>query len=164
MSVNIPVGRHRYAIIDEDDALIVSEYSWHAVKPNNNKSWYAVRHVSDKEIAASKHILMHRQILGVDDPAIEIDHKDGNGLNNTKDNLRTCTKSQNCANRGLRSDNLSGFKGVSWAYGKWRTRITVEQKIIHIGRYSDIIEAAEAYNIAAVKYFGEFANLNEIPS
>jgi len=94
----------------------------------------------------------------------EIDHHDQNSLNNKRNNLRPCTRSQNLANGRRQSNNTSGFRGVSWheGGGKWRAYITVNGKRKHLGLYCYKTTAARAYNKAAVKYFGEFAVLNKI--
>ena len=92
----------------------------------------------------------------------DIDHIDGNGLNNQENNLRYSTHSQNMSNRGLDKNNKSGFKGVSWYQPsqKWQVKIAVQGKQKHLGYYSDIEEAARAYDAAAKELHGEFAWLN----
>lgn len=92
-------------------------------------------------------------------PAKDIDHKDGDGLNNQWINLREATSSQNCANKRLRRDNTSGAKGVSWRpdLGKWKATITAEGKTRHLGFFVDKDDAAAAYEAAATEHFGEFA-------
>ena len=106
-------------------------------------------------------LLMHRFILGLNDPEIEIDHEDRNGLNNQRYNLRKA-EDKNQQNVGLRKDNKSGFKGVTWsaAAGMWRARIRIETKEIHLGVFTDLIEAAKVYDAAAIKYHGKFAYTN----
>jgi hypothetical protein len=91
------------------------------------------------------------------------DHKDGDGLNNRRKNLRNCSPSQNIHNQRVRSgEKSSRFKGVSWSTekGKWRAQIIVRPKSIHLGYFDDEEDAAEAYDEAAIKYFGAYANLN----
>jgi len=92
-----------------------------------------------------------------------VDHKDGNGLNNRKANLRLCTNSQNQANRnGTQRNNTSGFNGVTWSKHdkKWRAKIMLNKKRVHLGGYYTAAEAANAYDKAAIKLFGEFARVN----
>ena len=93
-----------------------------------------------------------------------IDHIDGNSLNNQKNNLRICTQSQNCSNQKIGKSNTSGYKGVSYnkGQGKYNSRIRFNKKLIHLGYFVNLKDAARAYNEAAVKYHGEFANLNKI--
>src|SRR4030042_413782 len=92
-----------------------------------------------------------------------IDHIDRNPLNNLESNLRECTQSQNCCNKTKQSNNTSGYKGV--IYAKWanlyRVRLQINKKSISVGYYKTAINAAKAYNEAALKYHGEFARLND---
>ena len=99
--------------------------------------------------------LMHRGYLPE-----QIDHIDGNGLNNDIENLRAATRSQNGSNRGAQKNNTSGFKGVSWhkKAQKWQAQIIADRKHRYLG-YFDTPEAAhEAYKAAAIKLHKEFAN------
>ena len=95
-------------------------------------------------------------------PKDEIDHKDLNKGNNKWLNLREATKSQNIANSTKRHDNTSGFKGVSWhsQYKKWFAQLVKNGELVFAKPFQDKIKAAKAYDKAALKYFGEFANLN----
>lgn len=88
-----------------------------------------------------------------------VDHINGIKDDNRWCNLREATSSQNAANTGVRKDNTSGFRGVSWdeKRKKWKTRINVDGKEIHLGRYKFLIQAANAYVLASIKYYGEFA-------
>lgn len=112
--------------------------------------------------------LLHQLIIQLSgkvvQPGEEIDHKDGNPLNCLDNNLRICTHSQNNHNQKLSSNNTSGWKGVCWSKQnqKWQAYITVGGKQIHLGFFSIKEDAARAYNVAAIKYFGEFAVLNKI--
>lgn len=94
------------------------------------------------------------------------DHKDRNKLNNQKENLRFATKSQNSVNSKLRSTNTTGYRGLERIakLHKWRVRIRVNYKFIHVGYFLTRENAALAYNEAAKKYFGEFAQLNILPT
>ena len=94
----------------------------------------------------------------------EIDHKDGNGLNNQKSNLRLITHTQNCMNRDKNKNNTSGYKGVHWHknYKKWGVQIRVNGKCKSLGYYDTKKEAAQVYNEGVKKYFGEVAKTNEI--
>lgn len=93
-----------------------------------------------------------------------VDHIDGNPLNNCKNNLRICTQAENQMNRGKTKNNKSGCKGVYWAkqLKKWKSQITINNKQKHLGYYNCPIEAAKAYNSAALLYHKEFAKLNTI--
>lgn len=107
---------------------------------------------------------MHRQILGVTDPKIEVDHIDGNSLNNLSSNLRLCTRSQNLMNTRKRGGTTSRFKGVSWIKNRmeWQAAARLNSKRLFIGYYKNETEAALAYNVTASFAFGEFANLNKL--
>ncbi len=93
-----------------------------------------------------------------------IDHLDGNPLNNKKNNLRICTHAENMRNSKIRINNKSGYKGVSYQENSnnYRASIRFNNIKINIGDFIDPIDAARAYNAAALKYHGEFAHLNKI--
>jgi hypothetical protein len=90
------------------------------------------------------------------------DHKDGNGLNNTRSNLRPCTQGQNNMNQRKRKNATSRFKGVTWSAAdeKWKACITANHVQHHLGYFCDEEEAARAYDKAARSLHGEFARLN----
>lgn len=92
----------------------------------------------------------------------EVDHKDRNRLNNRRDNLRPATRSENMMNQGLKSTNSTGYKGVSFyrSTGKYRAQIQYRGNKIFLGYYTDVVEAAKAYDKAAKHYHKDFAFLN----
>jgi len=102
---------------------------------------------------------LHRIIMNQYDPKIEVDHIDGNPLNNKKSNLRVCTHQENTFNRSKYKNNKSGFKCVHFdkQYNKYRALIGVNGKQIHLGRFETAEAAHDAYKKAAVKYHKEFA-------
>jgi len=91
-----------------------------------------------------------------------VDHIDRNPQNNSWDNLRVCTSKTNAYNAGLRTDNKSGYKGITWdrSRGKWFVCLSVNSKTIGLGRYKDIEDAIRAYNKGAKKHHKEFAYIN----
>jgi hypothetical protein len=93
---------------------------------------------------------------------MEVDHQDGDGLNNRRSNLRICTHQNNSRNMRRHRDSASRFKGVSWWKTRqiWRAYIVVDNKQKGLGYYNNDTDAARAYDAAAKKLFGEFANLN----
>jgi len=97
-------------------------------------------------------------------PSQQIDHIDGNPKNNKWNNLRLATNTQNSRNSAKPINNTSGYKGVSFVarLNKYRATIMIDRKSLHLGCFSDPKDAAQAYNEAAKKYFGEFALLNNI--
>jgi len=104
-----------------------------------------------------------RLVVQVPD-GVEPDHIDGNKHNNLPANLRLATRSQNAMNRPKQANNTSGYKGVSWhkRSAKWGAAIQVNGKQKHLGLFESVIDAASAYNEAAEKYHGSFANLNKL--
>ena len=160
--VAIPVGEH-FALIDEVDADRVAPRRWRA-KFDANGLVYAYTRASSGAI-----LYMHRLIL--DAPSgLEVDHRNCDGLDNRRDNLRLATRSQNSANSrksgwyaGRRTSSI--YKGVQ-KHGQcagWQARITVDGKLRHLGMFANEVDAARAYNAAALERWGEFARLNIIP-
>ena len=148
----IKLTQGKETCVDLADWPEVQNYRWYAVC--NRSHYYAAAWVTGKTV------FLHRFLTG--GSAKDTDHKDSVGLNNRRYNLRPCTHSQNQSNIGLRRDNTSGFKGVYWhkATGNWQAYITHAGKRLCLGYFSDIREAAAAYNKAANKRHGEFAQLN----
>ena len=163
----IPLTKGKFAIVDAEDFEWLNQWKWYVVECDNK--FYAARNewISGIERSkATKRIYMHRQILQVK-KGLEIDHVDGDSLNNCRFNLRLSTRSQNAANRGKQSNNKSGFKGVVLLKDQPRNKkylsiIRVNQKNISLGVFLTKEEAALAYNEAAKQYFGEFANFNQL--
>lgn len=97
---------------------------------------------------------------------VQVDHINGDGLDNRKSNLRICNASQNVANKGKIKSNTSGYKGVFYVKGRrknWVSQIGKDMKLIRIGYFGTKEEAAKAYNDKALELFGEFAFLNRLP-
>lgn len=156
-TVEIPIGRGLSAIIDKADLPLVEGYSWHS----NAKSYtiYAMAWIPGAK--PKRKIGMHTLITG----AARVDHKDGNGLKNTRDNLRPCTQQQNMRNTRKRPSSGSRFKGVTFQRDRatyvrpWLAQIKCGKKK-NLGRYATEEEAARAYDRAALELFGEFARVN----
>ena len=108
---------------------------------------------------------MHRFIMNLKPgDKQQIDHKNRNGLDNRKENLRLTTDSLNNMNKGIQKNNTSGYRGVSLhkKYKKWRSTIQINKRVIHIGYFCNIEEAVLAYNKKALELYGEYAYLNKI--
>lgn len=153
--INLTCGRAAH--VDEQDVSTVAPYSWRSER--NRRTRYAVAwlRVSGKQVK----IYMHRLILGSPRGALT-DHRDGDGLNNRRVNLRACSHKQNGANSKARGQGSSKFKGVSWnrQARKWRAQIWVAGKRVMLIATDDEAEAARAYDSAARDLYGEFALLN----
>lgn len=161
----IKLTQNKVALVDDEDFEMISNLTWHAIKTSYN--FYAVNGIrlgEDKKQV--RQIFMHRLIMNCPDGMV-VDHINGNGLDNRKENLRICTTSQNLMNRGKSLVNTSGYKGVyrssnKNSLNKWRARIILNKKSINLGYYETREMAAIAYNEGALKYHKEFANLNTI--
>ncbi len=145
--------------MDDEDFDELSKYRWDAHK--ERFVWYATRYQKNG-VREYTRVRMHRQIMGA--VSEQIDHKDGDGLNNQKRNLRFCTNSQNLMNSRTRKDNSSGFKGVTYhrKNKKWRTQLHLDGKSISAGCHATKEQAAMAYNRKAAELFGDFARLNTL--
>lgn len=148
----VPLTKGHFAIIDSADAAEIGKYKWTA-KENGN-TVYAYRKAS----GGRANIWMHRVLAGADDPSIDVDHKNRDGLDNRRCNLRLATRSENLRNR-ISVKNTSGFKGVSWdkTRGLWLARIKLDGVARNLGRYATPEEAHAAYCEAAARLHGEFA-------
>ena len=143
------------ALVDDDDYEKVRAYKWGASTTKISRTTYARCKVKGKTV------YMHRIIITIP-PGLYTDHRDLNGLNNQKDNLRVCTHRQNHQNEAIRRNKKSIYKGVHWHINKWQARISTVGKRISLGHYEKEADAAVAYNNAAITFFGEFARVNEI--
>lgn len=125
----------------------------------SSETLYVVSHRGRK-----KYFLLHRVILGLTDRRLFADHRDGNGLNNSRSNLRVATPSQNAANSRRRRNGTSVYRGVSWDSQRSKWTATIKQADRPgrkaLGRFDQEIEAARAYDSAAKELYGEFARLN----
>jgi hypothetical protein len=145
----IPLGGGFYAYVDAADYEWLSRWTWHL------RGGYAIR------LEKQKHVYMHRQIM--QPPAgMVVDHKNCNKLDNTRANLRICTRQENMRNRAKRQGTSSRFKGVSYSkrHGKYFATVYGEGESPFLGLFTDEVEAARAYDRKAVEVFGQFARPN----
>lgn len=153
------VGNERFSLVEKRDLSKVLQYRWYEFKSKN--TFYASTPIKKKTT------LMHRLITGVDDDR-EVDHWNGNGLDNVGENLRKCTRAQNTWNRSItKSKRSSSYKGVFRRLSRtcekpWIARIAANGKKIHLGYYPTAEEAALVVNKALLKYHGKFARLNRV--
>jgi hypothetical protein len=156
----ITLTKGKYAKVDPDDYYRLSEYKWRISKDYGK--FYAIRTGRKQDGKGRKVIRMHREVAKTPD-GLECDHINGDSLDNRKANLRSATRLQNSWNRSKSSKpGYSKYKGVTFdkKMQKWFAQIRVRGKHISLGRFEDEIEAAKAYDKAAKKHFGDFANLN----
>lgn len=148
-------------LVDEDDHDRLAAYAWHAMR-NPVGCVYAFRQVrwTEDGVRRIQTLYMHREVLGITDRRVEVDHIDGQTLDNRRANLRTCTHGQNQRNYRRRKGGFSSqFKGVTWDKSRslWVVKIKVNRKNVHLGRFADEVSAAKAYNAAALRLHGDFA-------
>ena len=160
----IPLTKGKYAIVDDEDYSELAKHKWYA--SGKGKYVYAIRDIRGKGEGNRKTIIMHRVILNAPD-GMEVDHINGDRLDNRKKNLRICSHRENIRNqkKANSSTKTSKYKGVDYhrghyRVGRWRVRIGYNYKQICIGMFRNEIEAAKAYDIEARTLFGEFANTN----
>ena len=156
----IPLTKGQVARVDDEDFEYLSQFNWNAHE--EGKTCYAYRGIANGKKRRTN-IKMHREIMKVT-KGIEVDHVDGDGLNNCRSNLRLCTHQQNHFNTSSRRNSSSKYKGVIWdkSRGKWQAKIKHGGKTVHLGRFASEDTAATAYNRAAMEFYGEFARLNII--
>ncbi len=144
-----------YTTVDDEDYGWANQWKWHY-----GTKGYAIRRSSSNEAVFMHHEIAKRHGLVFD--AGELDHRDGNGLNNQKGNFRSATNEQQQSNKKMRANNRSGYIGVHWRkdFKKWVAKIHHDGKYIHIGYFTDPILAAKAYDRMAYYYKKEFAVLN----
>ncbi|MGA2915023.1 MAG: HNH endonuclease signature motif containing protein [Sedimentisphaerales bacterium] len=147
------------AKVSQRDFENVNQYKWRAKKNSTEDLFYAIR--IERINGAEKHFRMHRVIMNPPSGFV-VDHKDGDGLNNTRDNLRIVTIAQNTYNMSKRSGTSSIYKGVhrEKRNGRYRAMISYRGYVIRLGSFENEIDAAKAYDDAAKDLFGEYAKLN----
>ena len=150
----IQLTQNKVAIVDDDDFERISQYNYYfngkypcrnkLISKDKYKTWY-----------------IHWDVIGKPEIPFQIDHRDGNRLNNSKTNLRMCSNEQNSYNRHILPRNKSGYRGVSWVKNarKWRSQIYFKRKQIYLGLFSSKEDAIMVYNDAAKKYHKEFTSV-----
>jgi len=153
-------GQALECLISSEDFQTVRPFRWCAY--SGRKTFYVGTNVRNADVGWTT-LKLHRLLLP---DTVCVDHRDGNGLNNTRSNIRPATHGQNIANqRRTLGGKSSQFKGVWWhkARGKWEASIMVNGRTIFLGRFTDEFAGARAYNRAALKYFQDFAAINLLP-
>ena len=163
-------GRGKKAIVDDEDYEYLKRWRWHVAKRigSNGVSWYACRqgrnpHILNKRGQPKQvHISMARLIMRAE-PGKQVDHKDGDTLDNRRSNLRRCTQQQNLWNQRWVATSNSPYKGVYKTSGKrkgFRGMITKDGVCVNLGWFKFAGAAARTYDKLAKLLFGEYANLN----
>lgn len=159
------MSRGLVAVVDVGDVDVIARHRWHAQRSRHTD--YAVTNVRHPDRAGYTQLQMHRLILGLGfGDSSKVDHQDGDGLNNRRCNLRLAAAQPNRWNSAARDGAVSRFKGVNWHWfrskksGKWRAQIAVDGRQRHLGLFDSEVDAARAYDAAAVELHGEFARLN----
>jgi hypothetical protein len=159
MAKTILLNKNHETLVSDDDYEILNQWKWHL-----NDKGYAFRRghkCMESKKQKFKTIRMHRLIINAPD-GLDVDHINGNRLDNRRENLRLCTRSQNHQNRTKSTGKSSKYKGVDFRKnrGKWRANIKTLTEFKFLGHFDTEIDAALAYDKAAREHFGEFAKLN----
>lgn len=154
MSQQIALTLGYVAIVDDADYAYLNQFKWYVMATGPHRKLYAARWIN------GQNLYMHVDIMNV----VGVDHANGNGLDNCRSNLRVATHMQQMWNFPSHQGSSSQFKGVWWSKRskKWQAGITCEGHKLHLGYYTDEIEAARAYDDAARAHFGSFARLNGV--
>jgi hypothetical protein len=162
----VQLGKGKSTLVDEADWLIVSQLTWYAVRSDRKPAtgpehWYARHSISKTPGQPMRCIYLHRHLIAAP-TGMHVDHRNGDGLDNRRENIRLCTKTEN--KRNVRTSwGASKFKGVCFdkTRGTWKAHLmSKDRRRIHIGRFPTEIEAAQAYDEAVIREYGEFACTN----
>ncbi len=151
----IKLTKNKVTIVDDEDYKKLSKYDWRTMK--GTYTFYA------RTWSNGKHLLMHRFIMNAPKGMV-VDHRDGNGLNNQRSNLKLTTQQENLWNWQNKRKGTSKYKGVHWdSYsGKWRAQIIHNSKKLSLGLFKDEKIAAKAYDDAVIKYRGNKGQPNGV--
>ena len=154
LGVQIAFPSGHVVTIDHEDIDLFAAYRWHVDSVGRKRGKPYLRRSPDKAY-------WHRVVLGAQ-RGEQIDHVNGDSLDNRRSNLRFCSQSENNQNWTGSRRNTSGYKGVSWDRwtGRWVVRIQVDGKQLNLGRFDDREQAARAYDAAAREHWGDFARTN----
>lgn len=149
-------GEGKFTIVDPDMYDFLNQFKWHL-----NSDGYAQHSFWDKDKKKDKDVKMH-QLVRPAPPGFETDHISTDKLDNRRVNLRVCTHGQNMMNRGLQSNNTSGYKNIYWSppHKQWRIIIKNKQGRHNLGLYRNIEDAVKARDKFLRKFHGDYANLN----
>lgn len=146
--MKIPLTKNQFAIVDKEDFKVLNQFKWHY-----SGVGYAARDV--RENKKYKKIAMHRFLMNPPEGMI-VDHINSNKLDNRRSNLRICTQKENVYNSKSKGYSKVTNRPLKKPYA---ARIMFNYKQIHLGYFATAREAQDIHNIAAKKYFGEFAKM-----
>ena len=148
------------AVFDLADLSLVAPHRWCAA--TFRRRTYAITQVRRTAYSRQESLRMHRLIMGVSDAAVFVDHHNLDGLDNHRDNLRVATRPENGWNCPRPLTNTTGYKGVTKdaRSGKYSAAIKVRGTTLYLGQFNDPVEAARAYDQAALRHHGAFARTN----
>lgn len=158
----VPLTKGYEAVIDAADVPLVQDFHWRVMEIRRRDGSIRAIYAGSSQRSEGKRqtVYMHRVVLGVSG-GFFADHRDRDGLNNRRTNLRTATPTQNAYNRIASRNNTSGAKGVTWnkSLGKWQTSIRASGKSFHLGTFTDFKEATAAYAKACADLHGDFGRV-----
>ncbi len=154
----LQLSQGQVALVDDEDFEALAKFKWHAGWYPSSKTYYAKRNVK-LDGGRKTTALMHRELMGAAQGQ-EVDHINHNGLDNRRENVRLCIRTQNNGNMRKRTGCSSQYKGVVWCKNHELWMVRVKRKLV--GYFVAENEAAQAYNRVAREKFGEFALLNEV--
>jgi hypothetical protein len=165
-TIKFKLTQNKIGIIDAEDWDKIKNHNWYTEK--GNSTFYVVTNINKGKHQSQ--LRLHRLITNENNPEVFIDHKDFNGLNNKKNNLRKCTRNQNLQHSRKYKNTKNKFKGVCLmrtkrkekVYFYWVSQIRFNKKLLYLGTYKTELDAALAYNNKAKELFGDFALLNTI--
>lgn len=152
-------GERTHTMVDDDVFEACGKLKWYLSRTDNKKPGCRAQYYVCTDLGPYR-LYLRRVIMAL--PNSDIDHIDGNSLNNQRSNLRLATKAENARNRKPNCKSSSKYRGVSWDKdsGKWRVRIRIDGKLLHLGFFICEICAARAYDSHAKHYYGDFARPN----
>ncbi len=154
----IPLTQGKFALVDDEDYDWLMQWKWCAQKSHH--TYYARHFESRSEKTGKRKLLsMHRVILNVPQ-GMDTDHRNHNGLDNRKHNLRACSRRENGYNQLRRTNTKSKYRGVDSSGKRWRARIRENGKQVHLGCFNTEAIAARVYDERAARVHRDYVCFN----